>query len=267
MNIARFSFQTKGSARLGALLFSMAFSSVSSAETAGHPFADCPALTQIPKPSYWLCSVGSREEMFATGDLSARVSLQDLPEDPNLVAVGPVEGLRGEITIDKGRAYVSSIVNGMQEVRVTSYAGAVFLAFGAASIWREVAITEPLEGFDAIEAFIREQAAASGLDPETAFPFRIEGTAERLDYHVIFKTEPGVHTHAAHRKAKIMFNADGMNMAIAGVWADADGVGRYTHQGRRSHMHVIVNDGQGAGHVDVMRLDAGSTLFLPALSD
>lgn len=267
MTIGRFSFATRGLICLGALLFSTACGSVSEPDAGDNPLGDCLALTQTPKPSYWLCSVGSRDEMFATGDLSARVSLTDLPEDPNLVAVGPVEGLRGEITIDKERAYVSSIVNGMQEVRVTSYADAVFLAFGAASSWREIAIAEPLEGFDAIEAFIREQAAASGLDPETAFPFRIEGTAERLDYHVIFKTEPGVHTHAAHRNAKVMFNADGLDIAIAGVWADADGVGQYTHQGRRSHMHVIVDNGQGAGHVDIIRLDAGSTLFLPALLD
>lgn len=224
---------------------------------------DCVPERDVSANGYWLCAVGSRVEMLTTGDLSARIALTDLPDDGTLVAVGPVEGLKGEITVYGGVAYVSTVENGREVVRQTTDVGAIFLAYGGVSAWRAVGATSVLEGFDEIEAFVAENAAAVGLDPDTAFPFRFEGTASRLGYHVIFRTEDGVHDHAAHRRAKVPFRADGERIAVAGVWADLESVGRYTHPGRRSHMHAIVGDGRGAGHVDDIRIDAGATLFLP----
>ncbi len=227
----------------------------------------CPQAFAKPKPDYYLCAVGSRDAMLDSGDLSGQIALSDLPADDELVAVGPVAGLQGEVTIYRGNATIATLTDGEQSLR-SGPAGdeaveAIFLAYGAAQAWEPVVISQPLEGFDAIEAFIALAARDAGLDPQRAFPFRIEGAAERLSYHVIFKKGAAPHNRAAHRKAKIPFEANDAPVAIAGVWADTASIGRYTHPGRRSHMHANLSDGSGSGHIDAIRLQRGATLFLP----
>jgi len=248
---------------VAACIFISACAAVTGTKTTDSLQGDCATQRSGSSVAYWLCAVGSRGEMLASGDLTARIALADLPEDDNLVAVGPVEGLKGEVTIDRGVAYISTVESGREVVRRTTDVGAIFLAYGSARAWRAVRTTSVLDGFDAIEAFVAAEAAAAGLDPDTPFPFRLEGVASRLGYHVIFRTEDGVHNHAAHRRAKIPFRADGERVAVAAVWADPGSVGRYTHPGRRSHMHAVVDGGRGAGHVDDIRIAAGATLFLP----
>ena len=223
----------------------------------------CPEAFANNQAAYWICSIGNRQEMLASGDLRGRVRLDKLPGLPNLIGVGPLQGLQGEITIDQGVVILSTIEDDAQVVTHSGNGEAVFLAFGAARAWQDIAISRPLAGFDAIEGFIAEAAAERGIDPETAFPFRILGAASVLDYHVIFKTGDGHHGPHAHHKAKVPFTASGEQARIVGVWADAASIGVYTHEGRRTHMHVVLQDHSGAGHVDALTVPAGMTLQLP----
>ncbi|MEM9810540.1 MAG: hypothetical protein AAF788_04875 [Pseudomonadota bacterium] len=229
----------------------------------------CPKAYDDPRQSYWVCAVGDRRDMLRTGNLQGQLALSDLPTSANLIAVGPIRGLKGEITIDQGAVYLSTILNGEQVVKEGAETEAIFLAFGAAEAWQGLPIPEPLRGFDAIEAFLQRAALEAGLDPEQPFPFRITGTPPTLAYHVIFKSghgghgQGGHHDHAAHKKAKVPFDADNRPVSIVGLWADEASIGRYTHEGRRSHMHAILDDRSGAGHVDALELSPGMTLYLP----
>ena len=148
------------------------------------------------------------------------------------MAVGPVAGLRGEISVYRSDMFVSTVVDSTDRTDQVADAEAIFLAFEAARSWTAVQVTTPLEGFDMIELFIAEAAIANGLNPTIAFPFRIERIGNPLDYHIIFKTEGGQHDRAAHHRAKIPFSAAGESVRIASVWADEAGIGRYTCPGR-----------------------------------
>ncbi len=237
----------------------------------------CPALAATPRPVYWVCAIGHRRIMLESGDLSARVSLADLPAHPGLIGVGPLEGLKGEITIDQGTVYISTMRDGEQVVSERMDGGAIFLAFGAADSWQAVEVPEALEGGEAIEAFIKAAAQQHGLHPAQPFPFRITGAAEDLDYHVMFMASDGPHGghgmhhgpshgHHAHKQAKIPFKVSRARVTIVGIWADEASGDQYTHHGQRTHMHVLVDDPQGAGHVDKLALAPGATLFLPRVT-
>lgn len=240
---------------------------VACAQTLSPSFETCPREAAATARGYWVCAVGSRNSMLDSGDLSGNITLSDLPNSDELIAVGPVEGLQGEITIYRGKRFISVVSNERDITRIGQDARAIFLAYGAAEAWVPISIEEPVEGFDAIEAFITAQAKENGFKVDDAFPFRIEGRAETLEYHVIFKTDGEPHDRAAHQRAKIKFPADSASIAVAGIWADEASVGRYTHPGRRSHMHVVIDDGTGSGHIDAIRIAAGSTLYLPSSAD
>lgn len=77
----------------------------------------CPVLAEQPRPAFWLCSIGSRDAMLNDGDLTARLSLADLPSFEELIAVGPVVGLRAEITVYRGARYVSTVRGGKDLTR------------------------------------------------------------------------------------------------------------------------------------------------------
>ncbi len=261
-----------GSAAAGGALF-LAIAACSGESGGGVEsdlLADCRREIEAAQDGYWVCAIGDRGEMLRAGDLSGRIALSELPPSSNLVGVGPIEGLQGEITIDQGTVYRSVMEDGRQVIEKGAEGKAVFLAFGAADEWRRIDISEPLAGFDAIEAFIADAAADASIDPDRSFPFRIAGAPPRLKYHVIFKSDHGGHKpHGpeAHKKAKIPFEAHGAPASIVGLWADPQSVGQYTHKGRRTHMHVVLADKSGSGHVDDVTLSAGMTLELPKVSE
>ncbi|MGB7405740.1 MAG: acetolactate decarboxylase [Pacificimonas sp.] len=183
------------------------------------------------------------------------------------ITVGPADGLRGEVTLYDGIAYVSTIdATGKEVVTTGTVPPAIFLAYGGAASWTPIPVDRRIEGLDQAEAFVREWAETQNLPLERGFPFRFEGRMARLSYHVIFlpNDAAGPHSSAAHQQAKTPFSADGELIRIAGVWVPENQVGEVTHPGRRTHLHVVREAARGSGHVDDLIIEAGATLFLPA---
>ena len=113
-------------------------------------------------------------------------------------------------------------------------------------------------------ALVERAAREAGLDLDEPFPFRIEGPADEVVYHIIFKTDDAPHDHAAHQRAKRMFTLEREPVEILGFYRQAGG-GPYHHPGKRVHLHVRSRDGRTSGHVDGLRLPPGTTLYLPRL--
>ena len=224
----------------------------------------CPALSQTPPPAYWARYAGDRRRLIHHGALDANIRLAELAGVPGLYAIGPVEQLKDEITIYDGVASISTIKDGAVAIDHSFDHAAIFLVYGAAAQWIAAPVDSALSGLEAIEAFVRDRALAAGLDPETPFPFRIEGVAQGLDYHVIFKTNDAPRNMAEHQRAKQRFSLINIPVKIAGFWADAQGEGVYTHPGKRTHLHFMTVDNSASGHVDGLTLETGATLFLPA---
>ena len=162
---------------------------------------DCPALGAATPPPYWVCHAGSRRAMFETGDLGATIDLERLDDVDRLFAIGPIEGLKGEISVVDGRASIATIDSGRPVFSSTRSASAIFLVYGAANAFQAVDVPVRLEGLGAVEAFIHGAAREAGLDLKPPFPFRIETAPERLVYHIIFRDEDGADTDAQAAQA------------------------------------------------------------------
>lgn len=212
----------------------------------------------------WVRHVGSRHAIMQQNDLSAQIALDSLTGIDHLYALGPIEGLRGEVTIYDGTPSIARFDDGAPNVSTTMDAQAIFLVYGAASEWTEVPVSESISGLDELEAFVQSEAETAGLDLETPFPFRIEGAIDTATYHVIWRTDDrAMHNHAAHQEAKRMFAFSDEPVRLIGFWLHAEGEGVYTHPGLRTHVHVMNADNTASGHLDDLTLPAGATLYLP----
>lgn len=215
------------------------------------------------KESYWLKYAGGRDVMMQEQDFSAKTDLDSLKNSKVLMALGPIEDLKGEITIFDGVVYTSTMENDEAVYRKDSVVKAVFLAYGSADVYSAVEVKESIKGLKKIESFIREKATENGLGLEKSFPFYIEAQVEDLDYHIMFKEGEGMHGHQAHQKAKRKFKLDNSKVKIVGVWANSQEEGIYTHNGSRIHLHFINEETLASGHIDDVQLLSGSKLFLP----
>lgn len=215
---------------------------------------------------YWVKNIGSRLKIIDEGDFSATISIDSLINTPNLYAIGPIEGLKGEITINDGEISVATMENDNPKFSSTALnTKAIFMVYGSCSDWKKISIEKPLSGIDEIEAYIKEKIPTNGLDMEKPFPFRIEGNVNSLNYHIIYKKDNAPHNMAEHQKSKQKFEIDNENIEIIGFWADSSGEKVYTHPGHRTHIHFIKKDSKQSGHIDDIKLEQGATLYLPLI--
>lgn len=213
---------------------------------------------------YWVKNAGSRLNIIKKGDLSSSIELDSVLHHQGLFAVGPIEDLKGEITIYNGNASIATIEKNKPVFSSnTENINAIFLAYGSASKWNHFTIDKTLTGLTEIESCVRQALIENGLDEEKPFPFRIEGHASAATYHIIYKNNDTPHNKTEHHKAKRPFKLNDEDVKIVGFWADSSGEGVYTHPGKRTHLHVV-SENNSSGHLDNIQLAKGATLYLPS---
>ena len=193
---------------------------------------------------YWVKNIGSRFNIIKDGNFSATVSLDSLLQNPNLFAIGPIEGLKGEITVNDGKVYVATMDNDNPKFsNTTMNTKAIFMVYGSCSEWIKI--------------------PTNGSDMEKPFPFKIEGKVNTLNYHIIYKKDKVPHNVEEHQKAKQKFEIANENIEVIGFWADAKGEGVYTHPGHRTHLHFTESNNNKSGHIDDIKLMQEAILYLP----
>lgn len=213
--------------------------------------------------NYYLHHAGSRLNMMQNQDFSAKIDLDTLQNLPGLMALGPIEHLKGEVTIFDGRIYTATMQSDSVVFRRDSAVKAIFLAYGTAENYQTVEIDDPLNGLKDIEKFIHEKSEEHNLDLEKSFPFYIEANVHEMEYHIMFKEGEEMHGHDQHKKAKRKFMLNNSKLKIVGVKANSNEEGIYTHKGSRTHLHFVNEQTLASGHVDDVQIKKGSKLFLP----
>lgn len=215
-------------------------------------------------PNYWVKHSGDRMNIIKQGDFTGKIDLQDLDNINHLFAVGPLEGLKGEITINDGKPSISTLTQDKKQKDVSSFKHrAIFLVYGSAKEWQEIEIYKDLNSLTEIEQFVKESAVSNNLPLNKAFPFKIEGVAEDITYHIIYKQDNKPHNKKEHQRSKVKFSKKNESNTIIGFWSDAEGEGVYTHPNKRTHMHYISGASKDSGHIDAIKLNSGAVLFIP----
>ena len=181
-----------------------------------------------------------------------------------LFGIGPLEGLKGEVTVTNSQIYVSRVDAGgnlilTQEEKV---AGPFGVYVGVSSFLTKTVEAE-VKGVKELETMIAEFAADAGWDTEKPFLFIVEGEFSAVKIHVIDKpvgeTE---HGHEAHDRATRYFSYNDISGKLVGFYSHSH-EGVFTHRGEYIHVHFIDDGLEAMGHLDDVVFTGEVTVWLP----
>ena len=204
--------------------------------------------------------IGAQRDVLR-GDIAGRVALTDLASLPHLYALGPLEGVSGEISVFDGEAFIARVVEGRVTVAVNVDARACFLVYASVAGWRGVVVPEPLDDDHALDRALRAAARAHGL-AGPPWAFRVRGMSTGIIYHVLDKRDQLPHTPQRHEEAKARFEADRVAIEAIGFYSESHR-GVFTPADSDTHVHFRTADGRQSGHVERLRLAPGWVLGLP----
>lgn len=212
-----------------------------------------------------LVQYGSMHEAIGQQQHHGRVLLNELAR-PGFYGVAALEGLAGEVTIENGRVTVTGVgAGGLRPVGGSPEDLEATLLVGAwVKSWTEFPVKQTVEAPD-FDRALAAAATAAGIDTTRPFVFTARGDFVDLDFHVINGACP-----MRARLEKIDLSREGrlesVSGTLVGVYA-TDAVGKLTHAGTSTHVHVLFeDDGTGqtvTGHVESVGLKPGTVLHLP----
>lgn len=197
------------------------------------------------------------------GDLRGHVALATLAATPHLYGLGPLEGLRGEVSVFGGVPSIARI-EGDAVVTAESWSErACFLVWAQVASWAERSIQSGRADLDEVARDVIAFARETGLDPARPFPFRVRGTAAPATFHVLDKRDGLPHNPERHEQAKARRTLEAAPVELVGFHSRRHR-GVFTPKESDVHVHLKTEDGQISGHLEAIRLEPGARIAVPA---
>jgi alpha-acetolactate decarboxylase len=205
--------------------------------------------------------IGEMRRMFTEHDIRPNVDLAKLTTNAHLYALGPLAGLKGEVTVMDGQVFVSKAVDTRPTVVLQPKVKTVFLVYASVPAWRSIPLPSNVVTELDLATFLQSQLPANSRSA-----FQVHGTAVRARYHIQnYHGKAKDLTHEAHDKAKVFFDLTNTPAELLGFFTnfEVDG-GTFVHRGQTTHVHLISADRKHMGHLESIQLAPGATLLLPA---
>ena len=197
------------------------------------------------------------------GDISGRVDLAELAAIPDLYGVGPLEGVRGEVTILRGVPSIARIADGRVVTSEAWDVRACFLVWAQVPVWHRRVHDGAAVDLEGIEHAVVVLAREQGIDVSRPFPFLVEAVASDVVLHVLDKRDGLPHTPERHEQAKVRQRLAGMTVELIGFHSRHHR-GVFTPKDENVHAHARTADGSVSGHVETIRLTPGARIAVPA---
>lgn len=206
--------------------------------------------------------VGEMKKVMMGIDWSDHISWDTL-DVHNLFALAPVSGLKGEITIVDGTIYSSS-VNSKKKIELSiNQKGLLspFAVYTHIEEWDTIEVKQLISSNQELYQLLEKE---SNIDLESAFPIRLIGEFESVDFHIINANEKSKenHSHAAHKEIQEHFSVKNSNGEILGFYSK-NHQGVFTHKGSYFHLHFVDSEELNMGHVEGFSTKKNIQLLLP----
>ena len=218
--------------------------------------------------------VGAQKEIFKTGKATSVVSLEDLAGKKGLYAMGPVDGLDGEITIFDSKPYITKVRGNDYTVDKTFKHGAFFLVWSEKTNWSDVQVPATVKSYVELQKFVREQAQKAGIDVTKPFPFLLVGTPAEIKWHInVDRTEGKPITKELFLKSKEPYVTRNEPVDIVGFYSDhhagvflnqfSPAIKEGSGMENMIHIHLVSKTSKAAGHIDDITFGDDMVLRLP----
>ncbi len=219
--------------------------------------------------------VGAQKTIFKTGKAASVVSLEEFAGRKNLYAVGPVDGLDGEITIFDSKPHITQVRGNDFTLDTTLKHGAFFLVWTAQSTWTDTPIPATVKGYVDLQNFVKEQAQKAGIDVTKPFPFLLSGTPAEIRWHInVDRTDGKPITRELFVKSKQPYVTKNEPVDIIGFYSEhhagvfltqfAPAIKEGSGMENAIHIHLVSRTSKAAGHIDDITMGEGMVLRLPA---
>jgi len=218
--------------------------------------------------------VGAQKEIFKTGKAASVVSLEDLANHKGLYAMGPIDGLDGEITILDSKPYITKVRGNDYTLDKTFKHGAFFLVWTEQANWIDVPLPATVKGYVDLQRFVKEQAQKAGVDITKPFPFLMAGTPVEIKWHInVDRTEGKPITKELFVKSKEPFVTKSEPVDIIGFYSEkhsgiflsqyAPAIKEGSGMENAIHIHLVSRTSKAAGHIDDITFGDSMVLRLP----
>lgn len=200
---------------------------------------------------------GAMRRTMWEGQLSGLIAM-DTIAGPGMYGIGPLEDLRGEITMVDGHCFVSYVLpEGTVKVEERSDVKAPFFVRATVTRWEPVTLPSKVVDLPSLDAFLTEWAKTR-TEP---FTFRLRGLV--VDAHVhVMNVPPGTAINGpddAHAHQALVQDT-GNEGTLLGFFSTKHRT-VFTHHDTNIHIHYIAWDHSVMGHVDTLRIDPSSIVL------
>ena len=218
--------------------------------------------------------VGMQKDVFVSGKAASVVSLEDLAGRKGLYAMGPIDGLDGEITIFDSKPYITKVRGSDYVADNTWKHGAFFLVWTEQTQWKDVPVPGTVKGYVDLQQFVKAQAQAAGIDVTKPFPFLLSGTPVEIKWHInVDRTEGKPITKESFAKSKQPFVTKNEPVDIIGFYSEHHAgvfltattpvIKEGSGMQNAIHIHLVSRVSKASGHIDDLTLGEGMVLRLP----
>jgi acetolactate decarboxylase len=218
--------------------------------------------------------IGAQKDIFKTGKASGVVSLEELAGRKGLYAMGPVDGLDGEITIFDSKPYITKVRGNDYTLDKTFKHGAFFLVWTEQKNWADAPLPATVKGYVDLQKFVKERAEAAGIDVSKPFPFLLAGTPVEIKWHInVDRTEGQPITNELFVKSKHPYVTKAEPVDIIGFYSEqhsgvflsqyAPAIKEGSGMKNAIHLHHVSRVSKASGHIDDITFGEGMVLRLP----
>jgi acetolactate decarboxylase len=203
---------------------------------------------------------GEMRNVMWKGQLEGNIYLDTIANKSNVVGLGPLEYLGGEIIIMDGKSYKSMVMSDSRmEVVETFNIKAPFFAHANISNWSEELLDVDIQTIQQLESFLDNKM--SGVSQP--FMFKLVGFVKEATIHVVnLPIGAKVSSPDDAHKGLVKYQMENQEAEIVGFFSK-EHKGIFTHHDTYLHMHLITVDKQMMGHLDELSIEMGKMrLFL-----
>ena len=203
---------------------------------------------------------GEMRNVMWKGQLEGNIHLDTIANKSNVVGLGPLEYLGGEIIIMDGKSYKSMVMSDSRmEVVETFNIKAPFFAHANISNWSEELFDVEIQTIQQLESFLDNKMSESSQP----FMFKLAGFVKEATIHVV-NLPAGAKVSSSNdaHKGQVKYQMENQESEIVGFFSK-EHKGIFTHHDTYLHMHLITKDKQMMGHLDELSIEkAKMRLFL-----